>query len=590
MSIGLNEIDNAQKLVEYLELDGVEFHDCNPAHFFSLLLESVSTIWEDTDLSNYTNHNIKHSLRIISIFKKLDPIYEWINYEKFIFAVAAIIHDIGMQYNKWAPEKEAYPHFPKPPLNQKEIRVQHPELGFMLIRQQIKECKAMKFPPQLCDLSITGHKNSLHHAAHIAYAHSGTTSLDKLAQEKTILYERKFDDGKYRPGLLAGILRLCDELDGSYIRIDHPSEIFTWKVDHISTPHWLACLFIESVDVNIVEQVIEINLNWQVPEGSTKEINQEIKTFIDKFRVAKINNEIETIKSFFTSCEKLQYIKQVYIKPLPNEPLIYFGFNFDRRLLSLFEKGYKVRDKPSSDKRAESLSDNKKETTKSLISVEIEKEPLSLEESLRLWYEQNRDPGHFELEKQEEHTDTYLNCRTLVSDQKLLNSIADKIYKTHKENQIQCVLSVGTSAIPLGVILSYRFRCSATFTVSKSKVELEKHQNNENSESDATVQNYNLVEIKPIYSDNDNILIIDDVISGGTVAGEVLDLLLDNEKTPGKVWHHSIFRLGNRKYLRDERVVDYYYIMHIPEVMYSDESNCPLCKLGVKLVREREIF
>jgi len=207
-------------------------------------------------------------------------------------------------------------------------------------------------------------------------------------------------------------------------------------------------------------------------------------------------------------------------------------------------------------------------------------------------FDKNQDPGHFELINRKEHTDTYLNCRTLVSDQDLLKAIAQHIWKTHVEtHEIDCVLAVGTSAIPLAVNLAYRFECGVTFTLSRVKVETKRIDDPETPKlNEEKRQDYNLIEMVPTYEEGQNLLIIDDVISGGSVAQDILEFLYDDMgKKPGKVYHHSIFRLGNREYIRDDRIVEYDYIEHIPDVMYASE-NCPLCQKGEQLIREIEMY
>ena len=102
MSTGRNEIKSVTDLIKWLKLENVNFHDCNSIDMLSQVWASVESIWENVDLDNYTDHSLKHSLAIIDYFLQLDKsVYNWSSYERFIFAISSLIHDIGMQYNKW---------------------------------------------------------------------------------------------------------------------------------------------------------------------------------------------------------------------------------------------------------------------------------------------------------------------------------------------------------------------------------------------------------------------------------------------------------------------------------------------------------
>src|SRR5688500_6333290 len=87
----------------------LEFRDLGPfpmdgAHELRQACAAHGSIWEVPDDPNYTDHGFHHSERIVHHFMSLNPRYEWSDYEKVVFGIAALMHDIGMQYRSWSKQ------------------------------------------------------------------------------------------------------------------------------------------------------------------------------------------------------------------------------------------------------------------------------------------------------------------------------------------------------------------------------------------------------------------------------------------------------------------------------------------------------
>ena len=600
MSTDLNSIRTASALLEYTGLMGEEFpHNLKADSFISTLWDVVEEIWTPNDQPYYTIHDLRHSVRIISYFMRLSGIYDWSQYETLVFVTAALIHDIGMQYNRWATNLGS--EFPTPPLSERDIRQRHPELAHLLIETQIRQLidknYTFDYPPQLCNGSY-GALNALAEANGIASAHSGDMFIDRLVEDQALWCIRTKSGVPFRPRLLAGALRLCDELDGNWDRVDNLNRFATWYVNDVSKVHWLAAIFVQYTELGIVQNdhhlEVSITLHWQVPPDANEGQIRLIRELLTRMRIAKINNEIEFINKFYERCKEYEHIKRFHASSLSGSPRFLpsslpKNLDVDR----LIEEAIQDRLEPK--KQVQNQAKESKSSKKQYPKTKTQ-EPtptvLSLRKRLKGWFNDNRDQGHFELINNHEHTDTFLNCRSLVSDQSLLRDLAELIASQHDDHGINCVLAVGTSAIPLATNVAYRLKCGVTFTVHRREGEVETGTNNQGP-GKLQKRVYNPSEIKPSIDRGDNLLIIDDVISGGNVAKQVLDLLYDEdeyERPPGTVYHHSIFRLGNRDYIDDLRVKDYLWIEHIRDVMYASPNECPLCARNEPLIKEEEMY
>lgn len=581
MSIDPTNISSAQDIMEYLEIQNEPTYlNLKPSSFLSTLFNKTSEIWDQKVYPHYTNHDTKHSMRIINTFKDFEPLYEWTNYEKIIFVAASLIHDIGMQYNEWKidPTKfiaDKYIFFRKAKYSEKEIRDAHELIMFELIWAQVeKKFDAIKFPPVLFDVNNEGEREAINMASYVAACHRGKKFLNLFVEsgERGTYSQTTRDGDDFRPRLLAGTLRLCDELDGSIERFDNINKINL--IADESKKHWLACAFVKGVEVRVHglglhNSGADLILTWQVP----REINSQdhikeklrIKHFVEEERMNKISNEISRIQKFYVDCNEHHHFRKFKVKlhnTEPNDSVLDLGFDYFDIIPKL---GYPMPGEKTID---DSQSEHSLESGQVLKSNSIEtRNLLHVQLELLDWYERNKSVIHTVLVNGE-HTNIFLQLRSLTMNQKLLRLISDYLYRLHRARKIDTVMGIGTSAIPIAVNVAYRLNCAATFTF------IPKYSGGNIDEGS--------FEHNPSLKPEDNILIIDDVISGGRVARKIITQIEKNYDISKNVFYHqAIFRLGDRELQSNPDITDYFQIVHIPDVIYApDELNCPQCQDG----------
>ncbi|MBN1814790.1 MAG: tetratricopeptide repeat protein [Anaerolineae bacterium] len=199
--------------------------------------EKAEAIWKKPLLRQYTDHTIGHSLRVISILEKLCSILEdpLTDDEVYVLLCAAFLHDVGMQQEKFF------------------------EMDVIKERFSDEEISAAREDQMKAEAII----RAWHHLVgeeRIKYElgdkYIETEFVDEVAQVSK--GHTKEDLSTYTDGtkagspmrlqLLAGLLRLADELDLDYRRV-HLDELNQAIIPAESKAHWWKCHYVESVDV-----------------------------------------------------------------------------------------------------------------------------------------------------------------------------------------------------------------------------------------------------------------------------------------------------------------------------------------------------
>lgn len=232
---------------------------------------AVKVIWERPLHRYYTDHSVEHSERVIEKLNGLteelmstDHLYPT---EVNILLVAAYLHDIGMQYER----------FKNGDLEQ--IRDRHHELTRELIcNNYFKQSDRTislgleGVPPDIVDV-----------IASVAEAHRRTD----LSQNKYNEFKR--GNETIRPRLLAALLRLADELDIDYRRVRLELLDFM-NVPIKSSFHWHLCYYVSGVQ--ITDGLIMV---WyRFPEGC-----EHYRNIIIPFVHNKIDAEFTELQQVF---------------------------------------------------------------------------------------------------------------------------------------------------------------------------------------------------------------------------------------------------------------------------------------------------
>ncbi|MBN2250695.1 MAG: tetratricopeptide repeat protein, partial [Candidatus Altiarchaeota archaeon] len=194
--------------------------------------EAAKKFWDPPLLQNYTRHGPDHSDRIVAVFGGLleDHSERLNDYERFILLASAYLHDIGMQSPKHAglPEKSDYT------LEDLEIvRKNHNEASAKIIIESIT-------PGSGISLGLEGCKELANYVASVCRYHR---SLD-LGELK----DRSVGGRDVKLPLLAALLRLGDELDADYRRVN--MEVLKMRnIPPESKYHWWAHHYVQSVSI-----------------------------------------------------------------------------------------------------------------------------------------------------------------------------------------------------------------------------------------------------------------------------------------------------------------------------------------------------
>lgn len=207
------------------------------------VFREASNIWLKPIHKYYTDHGVQHSERILSICDAmLESLYDTMLCEEeiFILVASAYLHDIGMQMPEYArlEKKEDYTSEEK-----SIIRGRHHIASEMAIKNHIAN-------------KISIESGIIEFIAVVSKYHR--ESGGDIYKLEDIHYNGK----NIRMGLLASILRLCDELDVDNQRIDFNSAEFVALLPETKM-HWYSHKYIESI--TFVDGRITVSL--RVPEN-----------------------------------------------------------------------------------------------------------------------------------------------------------------------------------------------------------------------------------------------------------------------------------------------------------------------------------
>ncbi len=595
---------NISELLSGLGLAQLAFHNISAADELRCCLGAHRDIWHRVDLTNYTVHGLAHSLNILSYFEQLGQIYiddiylpkkGWSDYEKLVFAMAALIHDVGMQYNSWAelPTADGKGYIwqklqtPSPPLDENEVRKHHVDFGASLVAAEVFSQRAWVTPPGFCTGTATP-LNLLFRAHAIAFAHSDGKCWEACKCPAETIYKSCPEPGNhaYRPRLLAGTLRLCDELDGHYARVASPDRLWAQTVPPLSRLHWLACYYVVNTVLRIENNVACVTLKWRVPKDASPQFVDQIRDLLAEMRERKILNTVKQIREMYEHSGD-NYPLELRVEGLKEPPIPFVQPVTDQLvdLVANFRTQLSQAQPP-----APSPCPRREECAAETIAIESRIEPpapvrplpSSVEDQLKEWFLGHRTLKHVELASGA-HTDTYIHCRSLVSNQTLVRSLTDHLCEKYKTSGIRTIIAVGTSAIPLAVNLAFRLNASITFTffnppTTGSNQEIPKHYD---------------VEVAPVVKipHPGRLLVLDDVIASGKVARDLVSQIVRLGVPAADITHLSLFRLESQD-IEPAKLeqVTYDSLCTINDVYYTEtKEECDLCKRGDRPIPEWDV-
>ena len=264
-------------LVAKLEsLDSKLFSDLQDIEKF------CESVWQSKLLPWFTNHNPDHSREIIfildQILKPLEKNNAFLSsHELFVLLASAYLHDIGMQFLKWADipiEKLTENEY-------NEIRKRHAELSFDIILKGVEESLGRD------DFHLPAiDEEYIAPIAFVCKGHSSDYFADVIEQFKASPYTPK--GRPFRGELLAALLIIADELDLVCKRIDF-SETAKFMLSAYSQVHWYKHHYVDYVEIS--KNAVKIRLRYP---SSSDDYHPLFKELIE----TKLVEQIERVNPY----------------------------------------------------------------------------------------------------------------------------------------------------------------------------------------------------------------------------------------------------------------------------------------------------
>ena len=528
-------------------------------------------IWKNVQLLNFPDHGLPHSLRVLTqalnIAEKIIPKGEHSlsDLEKMILGAAALIHDIGMQYHKYYPTKK---------ISEDKIRGKHCELGVQMLSDALNN-KGRNGLPQL---SI---QKELKHfigdfASHVAFSHC---SKEKIANEYWDDFKKKNYNADAKEGgvsrrlkLLAGLLRFGDELDMTWLRLKNIEKLDSSLLKVENKAHWACCYYTKNIKVEAGgggTGGLRIHLSWRAP--NKKEEIELIRKLLQDIRLQHFNNEIGIICPYLVWKEG---IPQPVIAPIEMDPNPE-KLNFVKPLPKDLKEYIQKRVEPYT------YGTNTLKRTKNLIELsgnDFDEAKQKADEFVRL--RKGVIDAHYVL-KTKWHTNQYIKCRELVSDNDFSKTLVRGLANMFKDAKLTRIIAQGTSAIRIGSLLSIVLGTKFSYVSGNAKFQFE----------EPMYKGYSEFERIATVSKGDKILIIDDILGVGVVFNYLFRELQKLGFKKDNLLFFYIYSLGSKKrYVKDIKDVPVYYLKAFPDIKYWKEDKngeCKICK-GKKEMRNYE--
>ncbi len=203
------------------------------------ICDQAKSIWATPELTHYTDHTVCHSTRVIKHIDNLAgllPSADKLNdNEGFVLLAAALLHDVGMQRvnvfdsdlaeHLFTPEVVEQGRSSKA-LCEELVREYHHLISAEWIRTKLS--------------STWPNRNFVEEIAGVVTGHTKA--------DLAVLQDHRKAGEPMRTRLLAALLRLADELDLDFQRVDL-DRLKHASITPESKAHWWKCHYVESVDV-----------------------------------------------------------------------------------------------------------------------------------------------------------------------------------------------------------------------------------------------------------------------------------------------------------------------------------------------------
>ena len=222
---------------------------------------------------HYTDHSIKHSIRIVGIISKIieNIDLQFNEEEKFILLSAVLLHDIGMQ----TPNYDDLGELPLSPEALEKIRKKHHEYSERLIVDSIQCSENEKYY-----LGLNSKEEFVDDIALVAKYHR--------KMNIGILDNDVIGDKIIRLKLLCALIRLGDCLDLDYRRVD-VEKLLIYNIPIESKFYWYTHYFVQGLSI----EAQKINIFFKFPKQY--EDKETVTNKIIEYIIGEIRNQIDEV-------------------------------------------------------------------------------------------------------------------------------------------------------------------------------------------------------------------------------------------------------------------------------------------------------
>jgi orotate phosphoribosyltransferase len=562
------EIRTSSDFVDSLGLKGEAYAGVSLEGILLRVWDFASKIWDKPRLYRFVDHGLQHSCGVLAhaqrVLRHLCPQgFGLSGIERLVLGVAALIHDIGMQYPKYEKQGAA--------LDASSVRRQHTRLGYEMLQDAMSGDLGKRGGPELA--CSDQEAMFLHLGAMVGFAHSGPEFWGQLKEPH---YRQTFEGGQQllRIRFLAAVFRLADELHTEYTRLTEPDYIGSSQLDERDKCHWMACNYVRAIRFESPGAgSLSMYIEWRIPEGAKDEDVDLIRALLVELRETKIRQEIQYVRPYLKADESMAFcVLEFELEPdpqpspavhsLPEQVVAYIRNN-----LRPYQFGVRVEPKRA---RVVELPDKPQlDKLKSLARDFI----LSGEGAIS---------GHFRL-KTKWHTNKYIRCRELCANLEFVRGLCMCLSEHYGEDNFTHILGVGTSALRIASQLSFQTRAHLSYTFVAP----------ETVAGQSTAKDYTEQERNVTLPKGARLLIVDDILGVGSVLHTLVGYLKDRYSLE-YARAFAIYSLGHEKdllaQLGDEIKVD--YLVAFPDVIYRPElpgsEACDLCRGDSTISRTEE--
>lgn len=368
--------------------------------------------------------------------------------------------------------------------------------------------------------------------------------------------------------MLAAAFRVADEIDNANSRITEPNRLMSESIDLLTKAHWLACYYIQRIEVATRDGAIEIVIHDRVPEAASSNEKEAIRYLLDEYRRKRMQEELFNIRDqlkpkdesrpcltevrFFNSPQKMN------IENLPTDIMNYIDQSKKKVEISFT--------KPNN-----------------LNQITLNEDLSSVHDILLNCSNDYSSSDHIGL-RTGWHSSRYFQCHQILQDTEFLRILVKGLADVYRRHSFTDIIGFGTSGISIGSQLALALGARFQFTFSSPANEI-----------DAGLKNgYSIYEQKIEIHADSRILLIDDIVGMGSIVNESYKMIHQDEtRLPSYTRFFCLLSLGRVKpeYFNHELDID--YLLDQPSVSYwreEEDGKCEDCR-GKRdfLIREDSI-